>query len=197
MIRYAKGHPSSFLPLWDMIRMLDNGYRPFFDSLYNMLSPEIRNSHTGKQFATALQKQQITQPGKTFPGLTVFDIEGNKVVLPSVNNQYTLVDFWYSSCAPCIRLFSGFKKLYDVYHKAGFEIIAISTDDPEHVDAWKKLIKEKDLNWPQYLDKDKLNVQMLNIDRYPTNFLLDSKGRIIEQDIRPERLEKLLQSQLK
>lgn len=44
------------------------------------------------------------------------------------NNQYYLIDFWYSHCGPCIEGFPKLKKIYNQFHNRGFDIISISVD---------------------------------------------------------------------
>ncbi|MBL7720287.1 MAG: TlpA family protein disulfide reductase [Flavipsychrobacter sp.] len=199
IVQYAKEHPASYLPLWDAARMLDLGFLPFYDTLWASLSETVKNSVPGRAFREAVDKLKLTVSGQKMPLLPVTDGSGKDTVIAGApaGYTYTLVDFWYSSCYPCMRMFPGFKKVYEEYHPKGFELIAISIDEGSYIDNWKKVIAEKGLPWPQYLDKNKQLVQRLHIQRFPTSFLLDSEGRIVAQDLRPEALEAFLKEQLK
>lgn len=189
-------HPESFIPLWDMVYALDRGYNPFLDSFNNALPAQLKNSVTGKAYSAGVAKLRMTAIGSIFPTMEVSDIKGQKTMV-SGKNKYTLVDFWYTSCFPCRRLFPGFKKIYEAYHDKGFELIAVSTDEGKYIDDWKQFLNDNPLPWPQYLDDNKRNAEMLLITRYPTSFLLDSEGRILKQDMLPDELEKFLEANLK
>ncbi len=190
-----KQHPESFIPLWDMVHTLDRGYNPFLDTFNNALPPQLKNSVTGRAFSEGVAKLRTTAIGSIFPNLEVSDIKGQKTTV-SAKHKYTLVDFWYTSCFPCRRLFPGFKKIYEAYHDKGFELIAVSTDEGKYINDWKQFLNENQLPWPQYLDDNKRNAEMLLITRYPTSFLLDSEGRILKQDVLPEELEGFLEANL-
>ncbi len=189
-------HPKSFIPLWDMVYALDRGYNPFLDSFNNALPAQLKNSVTGKAYSAGVEKLRMTAIGSVFPAMEVSDIKGQKTMV-SAKHKYTLVDFWYTSCFPCRRLFPGFKKIYETYHDKGFELIAISTDEGKYINDWKQFLNDNPLPWPQYLDDNKRNAEMLLITRYPTSFLLDSEGRILKQDMLPDELEKFLEANLK
>jgi thiol-disulfide isomerase/thioredoxin len=195
IIDYTTQHPLSFIPLWEMVFALDKGYTPFLDTFYSILSPKLKSTHTGKQYAAGVSKLRTTAIGRVFPKMQALDIDGKDATI-KISYKYTFVDFWFSGCYPCIRLFPDFRKLYETYHSKGFEFVAISTDEGEQVNNWKLLVNEKSLPWPQYLDKNKSIVNALLIERYPTSFLLDEKGKILARDLLPEELEKFLEEHL-
>lgn len=195
IIQYTTQHPLSLIPLWEMVFALDKGYTPFLDTFYSILSPKIKSTHTGKMYAAGVAKLRKTAVGSIFPKLSVLDVNGKETMLKPAQ-KYTLVDFWFSGCYPCIRLFPDFKKIYETYHEKGFELIAISTDEGEQVSDWKRYISEKPLPWLQYLDKNKANANALLIERYPTSFLLDEKGKIVAKDLLPAELEKFLEANI-
>jgi hypothetical protein len=72
------------------------------------------------------------------------------------------------------------------------EIIGISVDKTTAINDWKKVINEKELPWPQYLDENGIMAHRLVIYSYPRNFLLDEHNVIIRKDITPEQLEELM-----
>jgi thiol-disulfide isomerase/thioredoxin len=196
LLGYLKAHPNSYVMLWEIVLATDRGHDPMLTSFYNALSPELKASATGKALGLAIENLSKTATGSVFPIMEVSDVNGNKTTIKPNGSKYTFIDFWYSGCYPCMRLFPGFKKVYDTYRGKGFEFVAISTDEGEQINDWKRAIKEKKLTWPQYLDDNKRNAHMLQIERYPTSFLLDSGGRIIAVDMLPEQLEQFLKINL-
>jgi len=197
--QYAKRHPDSYIILWTTSKQLTNGYEPIFDSIYNCLSEPLRNTHTGRELAKKLASARPTAIGNSFLPMELYNINLEKVTLPRVNknNKYTLVCFWFSHCSACISKFGAYQRLYATYKKAGFEIAGISIDEQKNIDDWRKVIKDRSIFWPQYLDAGGRNTTRMSIDYFTTNFLLDENGVIIKKDITAQELETLLAKELK
>jgi thiol-disulfide isomerase/thioredoxin len=111
-------------------------------------------------------------------------------------NKFTLIDFWYSHCQPCLQQLPDLKKLYTSYNANGFSIIGVSVDKKEHEADWQNVIQQFNLSWPQYIDLAGKEAINLGIDSYPTNFLVDDKGVIIKKDISTEELRDFLKNKL-
>ena len=121
---------------------------------------------------------------KIFPSIPLNSIDSLNPIIKK--NKFTLLDFWFSTCMPCIKQFPSFKNTYDLNKSKGFEIIGISVD--RNKSTWQESIHKHDLNWLQYLDSYKIITQKLNISSFPTNYLLDNNGKIIKKNISPEDL---------
>ena len=106
-----------------------------------------------------------------------------------INRKYTLIDFWFSHCGPCIAQFPMMRNLYAKYKNAGFEVVGISIDKTEDKRAWLDAISKHKLEWKQYWDIDGKEAKRFFINLYPTNLLLDNEGRIIKKNILLEELE--------
>jgi hypothetical protein len=65
-------------------------------------------------------------------------------------------------------------------------------DVEKNRNAWKKIVSEKGLYWKQYWDMNSIEAKKLYIDSFPTNFLLDPAGKVIESNITLESLEEFL-----
>ncbi len=193
LFRYTKGHPNSFVTLWNLVTRVNSGYKPIYDSIYDLLSFQLKETVTGTRLKKELHSSARLNIGNKFPHLTLLDLK-NKPVEISIDSskKYTLIDFWFSSCSPCISQFETLKKTFYKHHKK-FDIIAISVDAKERVGEWKEVIAKYQLPWTQYLDLNEKEAKLLSINSYPTNFLLDSKGRILESNIGMEELQLLLE----
>ncbi len=120
----------------------------------------------------------------------------NWILLP-LKKKYTLIDFWYSNCSPCIGQFADLKTIYEKYKGQGFEIIGISADKVKDKQNWQNIINKHQLIWPQYWDINGQETSKLSINTFPTNFLLDSEGKIIKKNIRPVELAEFLSENMK
>jgi len=141
-----------------------------------------------------LRSLALTVQGRIFPAAVLAD-EGEHEIRFSggaVHARYTLVDFWFSHCGPCIGRFRELKTVYMKHGGRDLEIVAISTDGQKDLGEWRAVIQREGFDWKQYLDKGGSFAHQLSIASYPTNFLLDEKGMIVKRDILPAELEKML-----
>ena len=114
-----------------------------------------------------------------------------------LKTKLTLVDFWYSGCGPCRAQFNRLKELYSQFSNKGFEIVGISVDRDTDKKKWEDIIIKDKLIWQQYWDVNGAETKKLSIDAFPTNFLIDSTGKIIAKNIALEALNELLSKSLK
>jgi peroxiredoxin len=131
--------------------------------------------------------------GATVPEITLPSPDGDTIGLSSLRGKYVLLDFWASWCAPCRYESPNLVAAYKKYNPKGFEIYQVSLDRSR--EAWIKAIEDDHLNWKHVSDLQFWNsvvVPVYNIQGIPANFLLDPDGKIIDQNLRGERLmEKL------
>jgi thiol-disulfide isomerase/thioredoxin len=141
-------------------------------------------------------QQVLIKQGAPFPAFGVQGVAQNTLPLPLPTTQYTLVDFWFSHCRPCLESFPALKDLYATYQAKGFEIVSISTDPTEDIPLWHKRLTTYALPWPQYLDENAVAATKLKVHIYPATFLLDQAGNVLLRDVTPEELAKFLASKL-
>lgn len=194
LLHYAKNNPGSYVAFWRLVSEFTSGYAPYYDSLYNAFSDNIRQTYTGRVLKKKLDMAKASCIGCRFPDVKFASIENlsRKVTLSSRFSKYTLIDIWFSNCGPCIYQFSKYKELYIRFKAGGFQVIAVSTDTKDKVAQWKKVISENKLPWPQYLDEDGIVEKDFSIISWPSNFLLNEKGIIIQKNISPTALEAFL-----
>jgi len=135
--------------------------------------------------------------GNKFPEMNLIDTLGDKKLMSSLFSDYTLIDFWYSNCTPCIAQFDKLKQIHKSHFSKGFEIVAISTDLKKDEAAWKKIIEKYTLPWVQLGDVDSQIAKTFSINAFPKNFLIDRSGKIIQIDIDLAQLEFYLDAHLK
>ncbi len=198
LLKYVTAHPNSYLAMWKFIELFSfDGYSDLFSSIHRQFSDSLKETYAGKVLTEKLTASAQLAIGKRFPVLTAIDSQSislDETLL--FKNKYTLIDFWYSNCSPCIAQFPHLKDMYDKYKDRGFEIVGISTDRERYKEQWLRVIEKYQLSWPQYWDKNGIEASELSINKFPTNYLLDNQGRIIKKDLRPVELEEFLQENL-
>ena len=94
---------------------------------------------------------------------------------------------------PCRAQGRELVPLYDTYKSKGFSVIAISLDTK--AEAWKKAIEADRYTWTNLCDLKGFDSEIskrYGIVAIPRNFLIDSKGAIIANDLHGRELESKL-----
>jgi thiol-disulfide isomerase/thioredoxin len=181
LYHYAQHNPDSYVALWQISRYISDGYNPWLDSAYHVLTAKIKNTETGKLIRSDLEHLALTGTGKPFPDLVLMDIQGSHQTVSFKKNsaKYTLIDFWFAHCGACNSEFPIYMELFKSYQTKGFSIVGISIDSsPADIRDWKNSIQSKPLRWKQYRANAK-TVRDLRLNYYPSNFLLDRSGKIL------------------
>ena len=175
------------------------------DSLSALLEPyKADPAFEGNKYVAEvdayLQKELNLSVGSQAPDFTLNDPDGNPVVLSEFykKNKVTMIDFWASWCGPCRNFNPTLVKIYNKYHKLGFDIIGVSLDR-EKAD-WVEGIKEDGLKWTQVSDLKFWQSeagQLYNVSFIPQNVFVDSEGKIIGRKVAEEEIEPLLDEYLK
>ena len=116
---------------------------------------------------------------------------GQKVKLSDVHKEVTLIYFWTAS-DPAQKMFNldTLLPVYEKYHDKGFEIYQVAIDTSKS--DWINAIQEQQLPWISVSDmKGEASTSLgeYNVQRLPSNFLIDREGNIVAKDLAGEKLE--------
>ncbi|MFS4455683.1 peroxiredoxin family protein [Maribacter sp. 2304DJ31-5] len=138
--------------------------------------------------------------GKVIKDFTAKNLSGDDFHLANVlkKNKYTLIEFWASWCSPCRAEIPHMKKAYERFNDKGFEIVSFSLDHKK--DRWIKASEEEDFPWVNIGDLLAMKspvAKMYGVRSIPDNYLVNSEGIIIAEDLRKEKLDKKLEELFK
>ncbi len=121
-----------------------------------------------------------------YPDLDLMDIYGKKIRLSSLAGKVILLDFWSAELGSSNQLNAELKEIYRKYVDApvGFEVyqVAIDTSKP----LWITAVQEQQLPWISVSDlrgRGSAALGLYNVQKLPTNFLIDKNGVIVARDI--------------
>jgi peroxiredoxin len=123
--------------------------------------------------------------GETAPDFTLATPEGATLNLSNIrrNHKAILVNFWYVACPPCRDEFRLFQKLYADLKGQGFAVVAVnSIDDGPEI---KTYIARSAFTFPIAMGERNARgvLDSYRIETYPSNYLLDSEGRIVYRSV--------------
>lgn len=176
----------------------NNEYLEIGDNIYKNLGIHI------KEYTLVLEKIDRAKEkiNSTQIGFKAIEFTGKKhktenfISLNSIKGKYVLLDFWATTCAPCIKEFPHLKKMYSEMDTTQFEILGIAGNSSiEQIDY---IIDKHQITWPQIVSDDinKIN-EKYGIKSYPQTILLDPEGIIISKGLRGKQLEVKIKSVIK
>lgn len=119
------------------------------------------------------------RPGLPMPDFELTDLAGGKRRLSDLRGKHVLLDFWNTTCAPCIAEFPHLKKAYETYRERGLEILGMVIIDPR--DKVAPFVAKHALPWPQASWESIRDVAQarFGVLALPRVILLDPEGKIL------------------
>lgn len=121
--------------------------------------------------------------------LTPIDESGFIKLLAANKGKVVLVDFWATWCEPCRAEMPQLASLAPKLRARGFEMVTISTDEPEREAAAAKVLKENNVAGTTYIkktnDDDKFYASVAAKwgGTLPAMFLYDRSGKKVRSFI--------------
>jgi len=166
--------------------------------LFHLLSDRIKNSEPGKQYGDVIAHWEKVKPGSIAPDFTSLDTLNKPVSLSDFKGKYVLLNFWATSCGPCISEKRELKKTFADYKDKGFVLFDISMTDKIHKETdrnkWLKFVRNFHLPWINVYGDEASN--LYGIEATPENILVGPDGKILAYDVHGEALNKKLEELL-
>jgi len=114
--------------------------------------------------------------GTAFPDFSFKDLNGNIVSNESMKGKIIVIKCWYIHCTPCIREFPQVNKLTEEYKdRKDILFISLAEDSPEQL---KTFLARKPLSYSVIPDMKIYMNESLQLNSFPTHFILNKEGLI-------------------
>ena len=170
---------------------VDKAKDQFTEEEYASLKADADKIREIENQITALPQDEATsqsaaENGSTFPQFEGKDLDGNSVDSSLfANNAFTVVNFWFSGCKPCVGELSKLNELNEKLKEMGGEVVGINTDtlddNQDGIKEAKEILKAKGASYKNLtFDSDStVGKYAGNIMAFPTTVLVDKDGNII------------------
>jgi len=122
-------------------------------------------------------------------------LDGKTIRLSDYSGKIVLVNIWAPWCSPCKKETQGFVKLYEQYHKKGFEILGVAVQTSES--EVRAFMSEHKVHWLIGI-KDEI-AKIYGTYGIPDSYLFRSDGSLVKEFVgfaSEEALEPLLKETL-
>lgn len=140
---------------------------------------------------------QSSQVGFKAPIVSGREVSSNESLSTGkLKGRYLFIDFWSTTCSPCIAEFKFLSQVYAKFDRSQFEIVGVVDERSEG--AIEKILRKHNVTWPNIkANSDGTVMDGYNIVSYPTSYLIDPSGKIIARNLRGEALMSLLRTLIK
>lgn len=133
--------------------------------------------------------------GKPFPEFAFKDLDGNIVSNESMKGKIIVIKCWYIHCAACIKEFPHVNALVSKYKdRKDIVFISLAEDTPEQL---KTFLARKPLSYSVIPNMKVYMNEKLDLNAFPTHFILDKNGVIKKVVSNFESLEVALEKESK
>lgn len=178
--------------------------------------PEIMQKSMNGDMSMPAGSDTSTPPDdgsmQKFPAFEGKDLDGNTVKSDELfsGNAVTVVNFWFTTCNPCVGELSELDALNKELAKKGGALIGVNTftldGDEAAISEAKDVLAKKGATYQNvYFDSDgEAGKFTTNIFAYPTTYVVDRSGNIVGEPIvgaitekkQAETLQKLIEQAL-
>lgn len=187
---FIKNNPSSYVSPSILNNISYDLEAEEIEAYINAMDTSVAKIQIVKDLMARVAAMKAVSIGQKAPDFTLSDVNGNPVSLYSkIGSNLLLVDFWAAWCSPCRQENPNVVKIYNQFHKKGFEILGVSLDQKK--EDWVKAIADDKLTWTHVSDLQYWNnaaARMYAVYAIPANFLLDQNGTIIARNLRGQDL---------
>jgi thiol-disulfide isomerase/thioredoxin len=112
--------------------------------------------------------------GATAPDVAPIDLAGRAVRLVALRGHPIVLDFWESTCEPCLRALPALAALAARHER--LVIVSITPESPS--DPLRAFVAEHRMSWIVATDEADVVSAAFRVPAYPTYFLVDEAGAI-------------------
>lgn len=136
--------------------------------------PDMKN---GKVLSLKLKATaQKVKMGAKAPEFSGTDLRGNAVSLKALRGKTVILNFWFTSCAPCLAEIPELNNLVAKYKDdSSVTFLALTYNSPEDVNIF---LKHKDFKFNIVAGRSDI-IDQYGIAGYPTSIVIDKEGNVV------------------
>ena len=133
--------------------------------------------------------------GKRLPSVDVQTLAGDDFATADLVGKPLVVNFWYSSCAPCEKELPAFAAAHG---KFGDQVRFVGIDSLPASESEEAFARDKGVQYELFYDSNGELAAAVGVAAWPQTLFIDADGTIVEQTgvLDSDRLEDLITDML-
>ncbi|MEI9946749.1 MAG: TlpA disulfide reductase family protein [Chitinophagaceae bacterium] len=131
---------------------------------------------------------------KPAPDFTLTDLQGDRWSLKKLRGKIVVLNFWFTTCGPCIREMPELNKLVELYDNKNFVFLGLTYNNAEEA---RTFLEKRSFRYTLLPGSGKVD-EKYRISSWPTSIVIDRNGyvkMIINSDPKiREKLEAVINS---
>lgn len=153
---------------------------PVNDSDGKLLYMQLRKATEEEKKMMAqmpMQENSSGLIGKSAPNYKMIDINGNTISSENTKGKVVVLNFWFTTCKPCISEIPELNKVYDKYIKDTNVVFAsITFNNRDEVNSF---LKKYPIKYPVVSNAKEI-CDLFKATGYPTNIVIDKNGNYFD-----------------
>lgn len=139
-------------------------------------APEAPAGYTVEYSQPSMPGPPPLEVGRTAPDWTLRSGNGDTVSLRDLRGKVVLLDFWYSTCGPCVMAFPSLQKIHERYADRGVTVLGVNCREPDENNP-AGFLKRRNVTYSTLLRGDDVATEY-RVHGFPTLFIIDRNGVI-------------------
>jgi peroxiredoxin len=118
---------------------------------------------------------QNSQLGNPAPNFSLNDLNNNSISLSSYLGKTVFLNFWATTCPPCVDEMPHFQALYQEW-SARDDVVILTVDIGEDAGTVRNFMQSKQYSFPVLLDSQLKVAEKYRIQYTPTSLVIDKEG---------------------
>jgi thiol-disulfide isomerase/thioredoxin len=115
----------------------------------------------------------------TFASVKLQTLQGETTRLLNYFGDITIINFWSTWAAPCVKEMPALEKIYREYHGQNIKVVGISVySDPTKITKMLRLTK---VSYPILIASKAQTAHFGNLSSIPQTLIVDANGRILKR----------------
>lgn len=115
--------------------------------------------------------------GKMAAAFSITTLGGRKLDLAALKGKIVVLNFWFTTCSPCIAEMPALNKLVSEYKDKDIVFIAFAKDPESEV---REFLKNRTFNYQQVSNADDIH-EKYEINLWPTHVILNPEGKVVQR----------------
>ncbi len=129
------------------------------------------------------QPEDVDEEPFYAPDFTLESLSGEQITLSEQRGGWVLLNFWQTTCMPCVEEMPVFQQLYDT--RSELTVLAVNIREDEA--AIRSFLQDHGLSFPVLYSQDAVS-QAYTVMALPQTVLIDPNGEIVWRQFGPVEL---------